>query len=286
MKIPVFFRPEMAINVVLDSPSPRKPHLLMEAWQQLYSNYIDIHTFEPLTRDELYLVHDSVHVDNICNNKRRNGFGIINPQITESLFYTNASFYHAAVWALHHGIAVSPTSGFHHAGYAKAHGFCTFNGLMITAMKLLRDHACSRIGILDCDYHYGDGTVNIIEHYQLHNNIVHVTGGVGYDYDSSTFFKQLEPILEGFQTCDILLYQAGADAHIKDPYGGFLNDLQLRERDKTVFEWAHRQGLPLVWNLAGGYQEDPVTHAIDKVLNIHHATLEECIKAYCGILSV
>jgi hypothetical protein len=57
-----------------------------------------------------------------------------------------------------------------------------------------------------------------------------------------------------FADCDVLLYQAGADPHIDDPLGGWLTDAQLAQRDRLVFETCRELGLPVAWNLAGGYQ--------------------------------
>ena len=83
---------------------------------------------------------------------------------------------------------------------------------------------------------------------------------------------KLKEVIEG---ADIVLYQAGADPHVDDPFGGYLTTSQMRRRDKLVFETANKLGVPLVWNLAGGYQQP-----IDKVLELHNNTLEECIRAY------
>jgi hypothetical protein len=44
-----------------------------------------------------------------------------------------------------------------------------------------------------------------------------------------------------------------------------------------VFEAAARAGMPVVWNLAGGYQE-PLT----KVLELHAITMEEALAAGAG----
>jgi len=74
---------------------------------------------------------------------------------------------------------------------------------------------------------------------------------------------------------NLLLYQAGADPHVDDPLGGFLDDDQLAERDRTVFREARRLGIPVAWNLAGGYQ-DP----LDNVLDIHDRTMRECADVY------
>lgn len=61
------------------------------------------------------------------------------------------------------GVACSPSSGLHHAGYDWNHGFCTFNGLMVAAIELIEDHNVGRVGVLDFDFHQGDGTQGIID---------------------------------------------------------------------------------------------------------------------------
>lgn len=65
-----------------------------------------------------------------------------------------------------------------------------------------------------------------------------------------------------------MLYQAGADPHVNDPLGGWMTTAQLYERDVIVFETAREMGLPVVFNLAGGYQRDE-DGGIRPVLDIH-----------------
>ena len=67
---------------------------------------------------------------------------------------------------------------------------------------------------------------------------------------------------------DLVLYQAGADPYREDPYSPLdLDHDDLRERDREVFAWAKREGLPLAWVLAGGYTPD-----ISKVVGVHLGT--------------
>ena len=89
------------------------------------------------------------------------------------------------------------------------------------------------------------------------------------------FLAQLPRLVADFADCDLLMYQAGADPHLNDPLGGFLTTEQLLERDRLVFRSTALHGIPVVWNLAGGYQ-DPVA----KVIEIHANTMHACIEAY------
>ena len=166
----------------------------------------------------------------------------------------------------------SPTSGFHHAGWGFGGGFCTFNGLMTAAIKL-KHFGAGRIGILDLDQHYGDGTQDIIdklkisyvEHWSLGNS------GVQPGKSAVEFIEGLfEMVTENFRDCDILLYQAGVDCHIRDPLGGRFDSKQLRKRDRAVFEACKTMGVPVVWNLSGGYSSP-----IKKVLDLHDLTALE-----------
>ena len=154
------------------------------------------------------------------------------------------------------GIACSPSSGFHHACYDSNHGFCTFNGLVVAARKVLDLPGVERVGILDCDWHFGDGTQNIIQQLKLSDRIDHYTSGQHWHTEVAAYFDWLEEAVQQLVDNDVslVLYQAGADAHKRDPLGGLLDDDQLLERDTLVFELYRKYHIPIAWNLAGGYR--------------------------------
>jgi acetoin utilization deacetylase AcuC-like enzyme len=192
--------------------------------------------------------------------------------------YTTGAMLAAAGDALAtRGVACAPCSGFHHASYDHAAGFCTFNGLMVTALKLKAEGLAPRVGILDCDQHYGDGTDDIINRMHAAGWVRHVSAGRHYKREAKAFLDALPALVHGFTDCDVLLYQAGADPHVDDPLGGYLDDEQLAQRDAMVFAEAHRLGIPIAWNLAGGYQEP-----LRKVLDIHDRTMAACVREYVG----
>ncbi len=111
----------------------------------------------------------------------------------------------------------------------------------------------------------------------MENRVEHCTLGMTYvrPQHAQAFFRDLPGILRRFAGCDVLLYQAGADPHIDDPLGGWLESAELAQRDRLVFEHCAATRLPIAWNLAGGYQSP-----LRKVLDIHDNTLRECIRAY------
>jgi acetoin utilization deacetylase AcuC-like enzyme len=178
-----------------------------------------------------------------------------------------------ACWAaLDNGIgAVAPCSGFHHAGYGFGGGFCTFNGLMVAAQDLLTKNAASKIGILDLDMHWGNGTQDIIDKLGLASQVPHYSQHHRAE-EAELFLDGLAQLMtQQFGDCDLLIYQAGADSHIHDPLGGYLSTAQMHRRDDIVFATCRHLHLPVAWNLAGGYQRDE-QNSIRPVLDLHDNT--------------
>ena len=267
-KIPVFYRPVMCADAECFSKSPTKPALAVDAWQSA-GIPIEIKSFDPLTRSEIAVAHDDQMVDDVLDLKIPNGFGNKSAAVAASLPYTSGSMRAAAHEALLNGIgAVSPTSGFHHAGYDFNGGFCTFNGLMIAAIPLLKDGW--KVGILDCDMHYGNGTEDIASHFKLpRRKLPRHSQGSLEDFEVEPWLKTLPAfIAHQFANCDVVLYQAGADPHVDDPLGGWLTTEQLFERDRIVFNTLRGLRIPCAFDLAGGYNPD-----FSKVIEIHLNTM-------------
>lgn len=279
MKIPVFYTPEMVADSHSNSPSAVKPRYVVEAWKQL-DIPLEILPVTPLAAEELFITHDEAFVRGVINGKLENGFRNCSTRIAQSLLYTNASMRAAAVCALENSsVAVSPTAGFHHASYNKAEMYCTFNGLMVAAQYVLRKGLANRVGIIDCDFHYGNGTDQLIGKHGLGDKVKHFTAGMHYTRpeQAGDFFKNLKSVVSYMDDCDVILYQAGADAHIKDPLGGFLTTEELYERDRLVFSLCRQYRLPVAWNLAGGYQITANAETDWNALTeIHNNTMKAC----------
>jgi acetoin utilization deacetylase AcuC-like enzyme len=289
--IPVFFTPLMVADSASMSPSARKPQYVVDRWKAKALPF-EVREPAPLTKTELSVAHHPAFVDGVLSCRTPNGFGNLSREVAAALPYTSGAMYAAAISAIKgpSHVACAPVSGFHHAGYSKSQGYCTFNGLIITAMLLLQRGIAKRVGILDIDAHYGNGTDELIGRHRLGDRVEHWTFGqhATSPYTAGLTLHLLKPILEVWKErgCEVVLYQAGADPHIDDPHGGFLTDEELRKRDEIVFTTTARLGLPIAWNLAGGYQQKiPNDHgpdSISPVLDIHEATMRECVKIYAG----
>lgn len=161
-------------------------------------------------------------------------------------------------------VVFAPVSGFHHAGWNRNGGFCTFNGLMAAAFWAKMAGA-RNVLILDGDAHWGNGTQEIIDELKA-------------DWCHHVHIGQLDKWLKfrggmDLSAFDLVLYQAGADCHIDDPCKlGTFTTGEFISRDRRVFDMAHEYRVPLVWNLAGGYSR--------KAVDLHTSTFQTACEIY------
>ena len=281
-QIPVLFTSEMAAHADSFSPSAGKPVDVVQSWRRL-GVPCDFRQPNPVTTAQLCMAHEKAYVDAVLSCRANNGFGNRSRAVAESLPYTSGAMLSAARMAVENqNVAVAPCSGFHHAGWSFGGGYCTFNGLMVTACELRRDGDGRHIGILDFDQHWGNGTHNIIEKLNAAKWVTHYspTSDYGVPDASEAFLAAIPELLSRFDRCDVVLYQAGADQHIDDPLGGWLTTDQLYRRDLAVFGVLKAMAVPVAWNLAGGYQEP-----LRKVLDIHDNTMRACHAVYAHAIA-
>jgi acetoin utilization deacetylase AcuC-like enzyme len=261
------------------SPSAGKPALVVAEVQRLG---LPVEIVEPraATLTDLCRAHDCDFVRAVLGGRLPNGFGNSIPEVTQTLPWTVGSMLSAAEHAVTTGRpAWSPTSGFHHAGWDYEAAFCTFNGLMVAALTLHVVGAVRRVAILDLDEHFGDGTRDIIRRLDLDWVQHHTYGAEPATVETAEVWLESLPALveETIRGADLVLYQAGVDPHVRDPLGGGLSTEQLARRDRTVFRVCRDEGVPVAFNLAGGYQRP-----VEKVVDLHVATLRALLEVYSG----
>jgi acetoin utilization deacetylase AcuC-like enzyme len=279
----VFFNPKQSTDSHGYSPSGSKPAAAVADWISRGLD-IEIINFAPATETDLCLAHDPKFVRGVLSCKLPNGHGNRIQSVTNSCLWTCGSLVASVREALNAGITCSPTSGFHHAGHSYNGSFCTFNGLVIAARKLINEGAVSRVGILDCDQHYSDGTIDILDKLELHDVIQNWTFGDEFghrgDFRQKVFLERLGDSIDEMKDdgVELVILQAGADPHVNDPLSSAgMTSEEMRERDRFVFTTCHELGIPVCFCLAGGYQRD-ADGGISKVLELHRATVEEAIQ--------
>jgi acetoin utilization deacetylase AcuC-like enzyme len=267
------------------SPSSMKPALVAQALRA--KEYpVDFIEPEPATIEDLQRVHEPRFVQAVLEGREDNGFGNRSLDLARTFPYTSGSLLTAAKKALgpaRSRVVASLSSGFHHATWNEAQSFCTFNGLMVTCANLIYHTLADRIAIIDVDYHYGNGTDDILAKTGLSANVFHLSFGKSYSRpdQSAEYLERLrlvEKDLERFQP-NLILYSAGADTHIEDPLGGLFTEEQMGTRDQIMFEIGMRLNIPVVFNLAGGYQRD-ASGGISKVVKLHLNTFSAALRVH------
>ena len=191
--------------------------------------------------------------------------------------------------ALQQGIAMNLARGFHHAVRDRGSGYCALNGLALVALL----HADKRILVIDCDEHGGNGTEEFTTRLpNLFNISIFGTrfgcrGGerswafkVNVPQQGFDVFREVldetESLLKAIQP-HLVLYQAGADSHEDDPKGQTgLSSEQMLLRDDRVFRMARTHNVPILFNVAGGYQ------TADIVAQLNVNTVRAAQAAYGG----
>jgi acetoin utilization protein AcuC len=172
--------------------------------------------------------------------------------------------------------------GLHHARRSVASGFCIYNDLAIAINSLTRNGL--KVAYLDIDVHHGDGVQQILYEdprvltVSLHESGKYLFPGTGEIRELGSGAGRglklnlpLEPFTEGESYLevleqvtpaalrhfrpDVLVVQAGADAHFDDP----LSDLMLTTRDyeaifRRILAWADDfTAGRVLFTLGGGY---------------------------------
>jgi acetoin utilization deacetylase AcuC-like enzyme len=239
----------------------------------------------PATREELERVHPAAYLDAMDRFCRAGGGRI------DADTGAVAASWEAAVLAAGAGVsavealdraeadaafcAVRPPG--HHAGAARAMGFCLLNNVAVTAAHLAARG--ERVAVVDYDAHHGNGTQDLfyedprvlyvsIHEYPLfpgtgtltetgrgagewRNLNLPVPEGTTGDVYLHAFDEVVEPVIRRFDPTWLLL-SAGFDAHERDPITG----LELRSGDFAALTARLVALVPagrLVAFLEGGY---------------------------------
>jgi acetoin utilization deacetylase AcuC-like enzyme len=173
--------------------------------------------------------------------------------------------------ALADGRASNIGGGFHHAYPDHGEGFCVLHDVAIAIRRLQFDGAIERAMVVDTDVHQGNGTAAIFAKDEtvftmsIHqeNNYpspkppstidINLPDGIGDADYLAVLEKHLHKAFEEFSP-QILFYVGGADPYREDQLGGLALTIPgLKQRDSLVFDYAKRNGAPIVTTLAGGY---------------------------------
>ena len=157
---------------------------------------------------------------------------------------------------------------------------------MVTATVLLAEGAVKKVGIIDFDQHWGNGTADIIDRLGLGDVIAHYSPTNAYSRPSRAGGIPRSNSCVARRVCGLRpgLVSSRRRPHIDDPLGGWLSTEQLARRDQVVFAGLRQRRIPVAWVLAGGYQRD-AAGSLRPVLEIHDNTLHAFAKAW-GVAAI
>lgn len=197
------------------------------------------------------------------------------PQVIRRARLSAAGTTLAARLALEHGIACNMAGGSHHAGPDEGAGFCVFNDVAVAARALLDDCIVSRVLVLDCDVHQGDGTARIFsgdprvftvslhaeKNYPAHKAQSDLDIALPDGLADAAYLESLRhalpEVLERVKP-QIVFYNAGVDPYLGDKLGRLGMSLAgLRARDAYVLKTICARDIPITGVLGGGYSQDP-----------------------------
>jgi acetoin utilization deacetylase AcuC-like enzyme len=106
----------------------------------------------------------------------------------------------------------------HHASSGAAWGFCFFNNMSISLLKLFAAGKISSAFVLDFDLHTGDGNINILENRRDGFEVTILNPGA---HSRAAYLMEVESFMQRLNDIDIFAASAGFDQGIND-WGGLL----------------------------------------------------------------
>lgn len=250
---------------------------------------------DPARNSDILLVHDTEYLEKIIagrlNEKeiRRLGFPW-SPELIERSRRSVGGTIAACRAAMIDGIGINLAGGTHHAHPDFGSGYCLLNDCAIAARVIQKESLAEQVVILDCDVHQGDGTAVIFSNDQsvftfsihgrrnfpFHKPASDLDVGLKDGTTDQEYLGSLKKGLEEtFSRCepDLAIYLAGADLYHDDRLGRLaLTKEGIAARDKLVFDYCQRSGLPIAVVMAGGYARQ-ISDSVDIHLNtIRQAT--------------
>ncbi|QQG47873.1 MAG: hypothetical protein HY044_02185 [Candidatus Woesebacteria bacterium] len=278
----VYFSPKYYKGVThLDSTGKKeymidsiaKPLWVSEKAQEIEG--IDLVEPSQISREDILSVHTEDYVKSIETSvpidlASSSGLRWV-PSLYEATLYSVSGLYRAIQTARKEYVSGTLSTNFHHAKKGKGSGFCVFNGVAISVLKALRELDFERILIVDCDFHYGDGSAETLKQtigayiYDIyggfHQANNEVTEAKNITNEKVSSVEEYDLALERMFTFsnnykpDLVIYDAGMDFYEGDRIGGIrgIDKDFLYRRDSLIFNFFLKNNIPVAFMLGGGY---------------------------------
>lgn len=276
-----------------DLQLPERHRYPITKYRRLYQSLLDIgvppSTFTEsiaVNTAQLAQVHCPAYIQSLQDGSidakamRRIGFPW-SAELFERSLHSLGGTLQTAQAALHSGIALHLSGGYHHAFYAEGSGFCLFNDLVFTAKTML-NHGVDKILLVDLDVHQGDGSaVMLADEPGIISCSIHCEKNFPYrkqrsDWDlglakECTDTEYLDSVQQSLYSLlnwhkpDLVIYDAGVDIHQHDELGLLaISTPALYQRDLLVLQSCVERAIPVAAVIGGGYQRN-----VDALVHLH-----------------
>jgi acetoin utilization deacetylase AcuC-like enzyme len=152
----------------------------------------------------------------------------------------------------------------HHASADSCWGFCYFNNISISLLKLYSEKKIKSAFILDFDLHTGDGNINILQN-RRDDFQVKILNPNGSNRES--YMTEVENYMENLSEIDIFVASAGFDQGIDD-WGHLLHPEDYFKLGKLMKEYSNKlcQGRRYAL-LEGGYNHSVLPNNVQSFCN-------------------
>ncbi len=206
---------------------------------------------EPATKEDILRAHTNHHYESI---KR-----------SPLLFELASLAAGGAILAAEEGYNGHPTFAVirppgHHASADSCWGFCYFNNISISLLRLYSEGKIKSAFVLDFDLHTGDGNINIltnrVDNFRV--KILNPSSGDRFNY-----LKEVEDYMQNLSNIDIFLASAGFDQGIED-WGHLLYPEDYKEIGMLMKTYSEKlcQGRRYAL-LEGGYNHSVLPKNVD-----------------------
>lgn len=271
---------------VMDGYHPESPARICAIKDRLISShiydYLQHHDAPLATDEQLARVHSPEYVQHIRNIAPHAGIVRLDQDTAMGPMTLSAALHAAGAVTLGVDIVLAGKARNvfccirppgHHAGRAKAGGFCIFNNVAVGAAHAMTAYGIQRVAILDFDVHHGDGTEDIFSNnpkvmlcstfqsplypyrgedtrteHMINVPLPSGTDGKGF---RSAVEKEFAPALAKFAP-EIVFVSAGFDAHLDDPLAG----MRLVRDD---YVWVTQ----FIMDIASRYAKDRIVSSLE-----------------------
>jgi acetoin utilization deacetylase AcuC-like enzyme len=259
--------------------------------QASWRDAVELHSPPAATMEELGRAHTADYLARITTGDldreaiKRLGFPW-SPALVERSRRSSGATIAAARDALNDGFAANLAGGTHHAFADHGEGFCLFNDSVVAARALQAEGRITRVVVIDCDVHQGNGTAAITaDDPTIFTFSIHCARNYPFEKQRSDWDIELPegtgddeylghltaalPTLFDRARPELVIYVSGADPYHGDRLGRLaLTKQGLATRDRLVYRTAAERDVPVVVSMAGGYAE-----TIDEIVDIHESTV-------------